>query len=132
MAVEKDTNSPTSPKLSTNSFPLPIPMGIVDRLDHPSRQSSRVDRISLVSTLESHNHPVNIGLSTCQPLKCPPPEKINTTVGIPARRAKTSPGHLQSCHMPFAIAAVGRLGVVKQRIGSPHVAQPRQPSTNFD
>ncbi len=84
----------------------------------PRVNLARVDRISLVSTLESHNHPVNIGLSTCQPLKCPPPEKINTTVGIPARRAKTSPGHLQSCYMPFAIAAVGRLGVVKQRIGS--------------
>jgi len=54
-----------------------------------------------------------IGLSTCQPLKCPPPEKINTMVGIPAPGENES---WSSAILPYAIAAVGRLGVVKQRI----------------
>src|SRR5437870_2768103 len=30
-------------------------------------QCSKVDRISLLSTLETQNHPVNTALSTCQP-----------------------------------------------------------------
>jgi len=81
----------------------------------PRVNLARVDRISLVSTLETHKHPVNIGLSTCQPLKCPPPEKINTMVGIPAPGENES---WSSAILPYAIAAVGRLGVVKQRIDS--------------
>src|SRR6266542_558246 len=39
------------------------------------RQCSKVDRISLLSTLETQNHPVNTALSTCQPSNIPRPEK---------------------------------------------------------
>ena len=63
-----------------------------------------------MSTLETHNHPVNIALSTCQPLKCPPPEKINTMVGIPA------PGEddpWSSAILPYASRANLRLTATK-------------------
>src|SRR6266446_2240156 len=51
-----------------------VDITVVGVRNHPCK-CSKVDRITLLSTLETQNHPVNTALSTCQPSNTPQPEK---------------------------------------------------------
>ena|SRR6266404_1867776 len=70
------------------------------------RQCSKVDRISLLSTLETQNHPVNTALSTCQPSNTPRPEKKELDDTGCQSRACVSPDFCYSpvtCYVPLRV-----------------------------